>query len=136
MPRRRGASLNMLPGRLLAMHAATRTAIFRRLKAANPSPTTELLHDAAFELLVAVMLSAHTTDRSVNAATRTLPRSGGTGRPAAAPPDHSAAADVAPRISREGSRRGRARAGAAVCDRCDGDDGTAVGIWCPKIVGG
>ena len=54
------------------MHAATRTAIFRRLKAANPSPTTELLHATPFELLVAVMLSAHTTDKSVNAATRML----------------------------------------------------------------
>jgi endonuclease-3 len=54
------------------MHPATRTAIYRRLKAANPSPTTELLHDSAFELLVAVMLSAHTTDKSVNGATRAL----------------------------------------------------------------
>ena len=54
------------------MHAATRRAIFRRLQAANPSPTTELLHTSPFELLVAVMLSAHTTDRSVNAATRNL----------------------------------------------------------------
>src|ERR1700756_2051764 len=54
------------------MHAATRRAIFRRLQAANPSPTTELLHTSPFELLVAVMLSAHTTDRSVNAATRSL----------------------------------------------------------------
>jgi endonuclease-3 len=54
------------------MHAATRRAIFRRLKAANPAPTTELLHGSPFELLVAVMLSAHTTDKSVNAATRTL----------------------------------------------------------------
>src|SRR5215475_1645318 len=54
------------------MHAATRRAIFRRLQAANPAPTTELLHSTPFELLVAVMLSAHTTDKSVNAATRTL----------------------------------------------------------------
>jgi endonuclease III len=54
------------------MHPATRAAIFRRLKAANPSPTTELLYATPFELLVAVMLSAHTTDRSVNAATRAL----------------------------------------------------------------
>src|SRR5215470_12871707 len=54
------------------MHAATRRAIFRRLQAANPAPTTELLHTTPFELLVAVMLSAHTTDRSVNAATRNL----------------------------------------------------------------
>ncbi len=54
------------------MHPATRRAIFRRLQAANPAPTTELLHSTPFELLVAVMLSAHTTDRSVNAATRNL----------------------------------------------------------------
>jgi endonuclease-3 len=54
------------------MHPATRAAIFRRLRAANPAPTTELLHSSPFELLVAVMLSAHTTDKSVNAATRTL----------------------------------------------------------------
>ncbi|HSY46369.1 MAG TPA: endonuclease III [Steroidobacteraceae bacterium] len=54
------------------MHPATRRAIFRRLQAANPAPTTELLYSSPFELLVAVMLSAHTTDRSVNAATRQL----------------------------------------------------------------
>ena len=54
------------------MHPATRRAIFRRLQAANPAPTTELLYGSPFELLVAVMLSAHTTDKSVNAATREL----------------------------------------------------------------
>ena len=54
------------------MHAATRRAIYRRLQAANPEPTTELEHSTPFELLVAVMLSAHTTDKSVNAATRKL----------------------------------------------------------------
>jgi endonuclease-3 len=54
------------------MHPATRTAIYRRLRAANPAPTTELEHHTPFELLVAVMLSAHTTDKSVNAATRVL----------------------------------------------------------------
>ncbi len=54
------------------MHAATRRAIFRRLKAANPAPRTELEYGTPFELLVAVMLSAHTTDKSVNAATRRL----------------------------------------------------------------
>ncbi len=47
-------------------------AIFRRLQQANPAPTTELEHKTPFELLVAVMLSAHTTDKSVNAATRVL----------------------------------------------------------------
>ena len=54
------------------MHPATRTAIYRRLRAANPAPTTELEHHTPFELLVAVMLSAHTTDKSVNAATSVL----------------------------------------------------------------
>src|SRR5215471_16408848 len=54
------------------MHPATRAALYRRLRAANPAPTTELEHGSPFELLVAVMLSAHTTDKSVNAATRKL----------------------------------------------------------------
>jgi endonuclease-3 len=54
------------------MQPARRRAIFRRLQAANPQPTTELLYNSPFELLVAVMLSAHTTDKSVNAATRSL----------------------------------------------------------------
>jgi len=54
------------------MQPARRRAIFRRLQAANPRPATELLYSSPFELLVAVMLSAHTTDRSVNAATRKL----------------------------------------------------------------
>lgn len=54
------------------MNPARVRAIFRRLQAANPHPTTELLNDTPFELLVAVMLSAHTTDKSVNVATRKL----------------------------------------------------------------
>jgi endonuclease-3 len=54
------------------MTPARRRAIFERLQAANPHPTTELLYKSPFELLVAVMLSAHTTDKSVNTATRAL----------------------------------------------------------------
>jgi len=54
------------------MRPATRAAIFRRLRDANPTPRTELHYSTPFELLVAVMLSAHTTDRSVNAATGVL----------------------------------------------------------------
>ena len=57
---------------MTGMHLATRKALYRRLQAANPEPTTELLYTTPFELLVAVMLSAHTTDKSVNAATRKL----------------------------------------------------------------
>jgi endonuclease-3 len=47
-------------------------AIFARLKALNPHPTTELEYRTPFELLVAVILSAQATDKSVNLATRTL----------------------------------------------------------------
>lgn len=54
------------------MSPEKRKLMFRRLKAANPRPTTELLHSTPFELLAAVMLSAHTTDKSVNTATRVL----------------------------------------------------------------
>jgi endonuclease III len=46
--------------------------IFERLRAANPRPTTELEYGAPFELLVAVILSAQATDKSVNLATRVL----------------------------------------------------------------
>jgi len=52
------------------MNAAKRRAIFERLKAANPHPTTELEYDTPFQLLIAVLLSAQATDRSVNIATR------------------------------------------------------------------
>jgi endonuclease-3 len=47
-------------------------AIFARLKSLNPQPTTELEYTTPFELLVAVILSAQATDKSVNLATRTL----------------------------------------------------------------
>jgi len=46
--------------------------IFKRLKAVNPKPTTELEYRTPFELLVAVILSAQATDKSVNIATREL----------------------------------------------------------------
>jgi endonuclease-3 len=46
--------------------------IFRRLRAANPAPRTELVYASPFELLVAVILSAQATDKSVNLATTTL----------------------------------------------------------------
>src|SRR5688572_11418136 len=46
--------------------------IFRLHRAANPAPTTELVHHSAFELLVSVVLSAQATDKSVNLATAGL----------------------------------------------------------------
>lgn len=54
------------------MNAAKRREIFSRLRAANPHPTTELEYTTPFELLVAVALSAQSTDKSVNLATRRL----------------------------------------------------------------
>jgi endonuclease-3 len=51
---------------------ADRQEFFRRLRAADPAPRTELAYATPFELLVAVILSAQATDRSVNVATRVL----------------------------------------------------------------
>jgi len=55
-----------------------RRAIFARLRAANPAPRTELNYRSPFELLVAVMLSAQATDKSVNKATAALFRAANT----------------------------------------------------------
>ena len=52
------------------MNPSKRNEIFRRLRAANPEPQTELEYDTPFQLLVAVTLSAQATDKSVNLATR------------------------------------------------------------------
>jgi endonuclease-3 len=49
-----------------------RRAIFARFRAANPQPSTELIYGSVFELLVAVILSAQATDKSVNKATAEL----------------------------------------------------------------
>jgi endonuclease-3 len=54
------------------MNPRKRAEIYRRLQAANPNPTTELEYGTPFELLVAVVLSAQATDKSVNLATRRL----------------------------------------------------------------
>jgi endonuclease-3 len=54
------------------MNAAKRRAIFARLAEANPHPTTELVHSTPFELLVAVVLSAQSTDKGVNKVTAEL----------------------------------------------------------------
>lgn len=56
------------------MNPAKRHAIFARLRAANPEPASELEYRSPFELLVAVVLSAQATDKSVNLATRELYR--------------------------------------------------------------
>ncbi|HUH87643.1 MAG TPA: endonuclease III [Pusillimonas sp.] len=51
------------------MNNQKRQQIFERFQAANPSPTTELHYGSNFQLLIAVILSAQATDRSVNLAT-------------------------------------------------------------------
>jgi len=54
------------------MNPASRRELYERLRAANPAPKSELVYHSPFELLVAVVLSAQATDRSVNAATARL----------------------------------------------------------------
>jgi endonuclease-3 len=49
-----------------------RQEIFARFRAANAQPRTELIYESAYELLVAVILSAQATDKSVNKATAEL----------------------------------------------------------------
>ena len=54
------------------MKVADRTEFFSRLRELNPHPKTELLYTSEFELLIAVMLSAQSTDIGVNKVTRRL----------------------------------------------------------------
>ncbi len=54
------------------MNKNKRHEIFSRLQKDNPNPTTELNFDSTFELLIAVILSAQATDKSVNLATKKL----------------------------------------------------------------
>lgn len=60
------------------MNKQKRQEIFARFEAANPSPTTELEYQSEFQLLIAVILSAQATDKSVNIATRKLFKKYGT----------------------------------------------------------
>lgn len=54
------------------MNPAKRHEIFSRLRAQNPEPRSELEYASPYELLVAVVLSAQATDKSVNLATAKL----------------------------------------------------------------
>jgi endonuclease-3 len=60
------------------MNNTKRETIFARFEQANPTPTTELEYASVFQLLIAVILSAQATDKSVNLATRALFKSHGT----------------------------------------------------------
>lgn len=69
-----GTKINQTTGteNINLMQAEKCRQIFLRLQAANPHPTTELIYHSVFELLIAVILSAQATDKSVNIATRKL----------------------------------------------------------------
>ncbi len=54
------------------MNPAKRLEIFTRLREDNPHPETELHYSSTFELLIAVLLSAQSTDKGVNKATDIL----------------------------------------------------------------
>jgi endonuclease-3 len=87
------------------VNPAKRSEIFSRLRAANPSPTTELTYRTPFELLIAVILSAQATDKSVNLATDRL-------YPVASTPAAILAlgeAGLTPFIQRIGLYRGKAK---------------------------
>jgi endonuclease III len=90
---------------------AKRRAIFERLREANPAPRTELHYESPFELLVAVILSAQATDKSVNKATGGLFRAANT-------PAAILALDVAglsPHIKSIGLYNGKAKNIIATC---------------------
>ena len=54
------------------MNQVKRREIFTRFREANPEPKTELNFSSNFQLLVAVVLSAQSTDKSVNQVTKKL----------------------------------------------------------------
>jgi len=54
------------------VNARQRKTIMARLAERDPEPTTELHYATPFQLLIAVILSAQSTDRGVNAATASL----------------------------------------------------------------
>jgi endonuclease-3 len=57
---------------IIAMNQQKREQIFARFQAQTLHPTTELVYHSTFELLIAVILSAQATDKSVNKATEKL----------------------------------------------------------------
>jgi endonuclease III len=56
------------------MKPAQRHEFFRRMQELNPHPKSDLEYSTPFELLIAVILSAQATDKSVNVATTKLYR--------------------------------------------------------------
>jgi endonuclease III len=71
-PRQAKADVKAAQGALKPLTKAQIEEVFRRFKAANPEPKTELRYVNPFTLLVAVVLSAQATDAGVNKATPAL----------------------------------------------------------------
>ncbi|WP_374691819.1 endonuclease III [Accumulibacter sp.] len=92
-------------------HGGRAAAIFSRLRAGNPQPTTELEYATPFQLLIAVILSAQATDRSVNLATRRLFADAPTPQAMLALGEGG----LAPYINRIGLWQGKARNVIATC---------------------
>lgn len=88
-------------------------ALFAQLRAANPNPTTELVYRTPFELLIAVILSAQATDKSVNLATAKLFSIANTPQAIAA----LGIAGLTPYIQSIGLYRNKAKHIIATCER-------------------
>ncbi len=93
------------------MNAEKRGEIFKRLHAENPAPETELKYATIFQLLIAVILSAQATDKSVNAATKKLFADASTPQAMFALGE----AGLIPYIDRIGLFRGKAKNVVATC---------------------
>jgi endonuclease-3 len=104
------------------VNAAKRSALFSRLQRANPEPRTELHYRTPFELLIAVMLSAQATDKSVNKATPALFRAANT--PAAM--QALGVAGITPFIKTIGLYNTKARNIIATCAALVRDHGSRV----------
>ncbi|MEO8741196.1 MAG: endonuclease III [Casimicrobiaceae bacterium] len=104
------------------MNAAKRLEIYRRLRAQNPKPRGELEYKSPFELLVAVVLSAQATDKSVNLATAKLFPHANTPKKMLA----LAEAGLIPYIQTIGLFRTKARNIIALCTKLLADHGGKV----------
>ena len=110
------------PRRARRMPAAQAAAFIRALAAANPEPKPELEYRDPFTLLVAVVLSAQTTDVAVNKATATLFEAA----PDAAAMARLGAEGIAPHIRRIGLWQAKARNVAALAEQLLARHGGAV----------
>jgi electron transport complex protein RnfE len=117
--RARRSGVGLMATRASKLTRAEIQTMFERFRAANPHPKSDLEYGSAYQLLVAVVLSAQATDKGVNVATRKLFRIAptpeamvSTGRRRRRGPDQ----DDRP-VPRQGKECGRAVAPAARTSR-------------------